>query len=511
MANILLINPSYRASYSGAKASIVTPIFPTLGLATIGATARERGHNVRILDLSWRNYDVDLIRDTVRDYAPDVVGLTGTTPLMNQIRDISVLIKDISRDIAVVAGGPHVSALPVESMHESMLDGIFAGEADYSFADFCDSGDARKVPGMYLRDGDNIAFTGRRTPIDNLNDLPMPAWDLYDVRDYSRISRLLARRRPLTMAEFSRGCVFKCDFCASKITMALGYRKKSPERCAEEVRQMHRLGFREFMLADDIFTSDQKWAVEVCEAIARTGVDMAWTCTNGIRVESADERLFTAMRKAGCYRVSFGFESGNDDVLKKFGKGGHASIEQGRAAVRAAQSAGMETNGFFMMGLSPDTEETMQDTIAFARTIPVDVMKFGISIAFPGTPMFNDYMKKGLVRSFDWDEYFIYTDRNLFAHEHLTYETIRKYMKIAYEKCILYNPGFILRRLLHGLKNGEFFWDLYYGIKFFLLPSVSEKVEFRYHARERWPVWDFGHKVLEPVTYQIVRKKKSAA
>lgn len=94
------------------------------------------------------------------------------------------------------------------------------------------------------------------------------------------------------MAEFSRGCVFKCDFCASKITMALGYRKKSPERCAAEVKRMYELGFREFMLADDIFTSDQRWAVKVCEAIAATRVDMAWSCTNGIRVESADDELF---------------------------------------------------------------------------------------------------------------------------------------------------------------------------------------------------------------------------
>ena len=99
-----------------------------------------------------------------------------------------------------------------------MLDGVFAGEADYSFADFCDSGDFGSILGIYYREGDEIRFSGRRPPIDRLDDLPMPAWDLYDVKEYSRISRLIARRRPLTMVEFSRGCVFRCDFCASKIT-----------------------------------------------------------------------------------------------------------------------------------------------------------------------------------------------------------------------------------------------------------------------------------------------------
>jgi anaerobic magnesium-protoporphyrin IX monomethyl ester cyclase len=123
-------------------------------------------------------------------------------------------------------GGPHVSALPRETLLESMLDRVFAGEADYSFADFCDSGDFGSILGIYYREGDEIRFNGRRPSIDRLDDLPMPAWDLYDVKEYSRISRLIARRRPLTMVELSR--VFRYDFCANKITMALGYRKKSP-------------------------------------------------------------------------------------------------------------------------------------------------------------------------------------------------------------------------------------------------------------------------------------------
>src|SRR5262249_12523033 len=139
-----------------------------------------------------------------------------------------------------------------------------------------------------FRFGDAVRSTGMSPLIENLDDLPMPAWHLYNLEDYHRISRLLVRRTPVTNAEFSRGCVFKCDFCASKITMGLGYRKKSPARCAEEVKMMYDIGFREFWLSDDIFTSDQRWAVEVCEAIAAKNVHMLWTCSNGIRVESAD-------------------------------------------------------------------------------------------------------------------------------------------------------------------------------------------------------------------------------
>jgi anaerobic magnesium-protoporphyrin IX monomethyl ester cyclase len=510
MTKVLLINPSYEPSYGGARGGIVNPIHPTLGLATIAGSARQRGHHVDILDLSWRAYDVNMVRSVVAEKKPDIVGITATTPLMNQLRDISVLVKDISKDITVVGGGAHPSALPRETLQESMLDMVFVAEADVSFADICDGAAPSSVMGVWSRKGNEIKFNGLRQPIENLDDLPMPAWDTYPIDDYHRISRLLCKRPPITIAEFSRGCVYLCDFCASKITMSRGYRKKSPERCAEEVLVMHRLGFREFMLADDIFTSDRDWAMEVCEAIVRTGVDMAWTCSNGIRVESADAELFRLMRRAGCYRVSFGFESGNDQVLKSFGKMGKATIQQGKVAVNTARRNGIEVTGFFMLGLSPDTEDTMMDTINFAQALPVDMMKFGITIAFPGTPMFNEYVKKGLIRSYDWDEYFIYTTKPLFAHKVLSYETIQKYVKLAHRKAILFNPSFWIRRLIRGIKTGEFFWDVYYALQYFSKPIVSKAKTSPYYAKERWPQYNFVKTAPSVAQHMTVHRPSTA-
>ena len=504
MAKALLINPSYRDSYGSAKASIVDPIFPTPSILTIAAAAEQRGHRVRLLDMSYMQYDYRVVESAIREFQPDVVGVTATTPLMNQVRDISVLAKSVSRDILVVAGGSHVSALPAESLHESMLDMVVVGEGDLTFPDIMDGRRPADILGIHYRDGERTVATPPRPFIERLDDLPMPAWHLYDSDNYRyRISRLLARRRPLAMAEFSRGCVFQCDFCASKNTMALGYRKKSPARCAEEVRLMRRHGYREFALADDIFTSDHDWARRVAEAISATGVDMLWTCTNGIRVESADRELFRAMRRAGCYRVSFGFETGNEDVLKAFGKGGRATLERGREAVALAREAGIDTSGFFMLGLSPDTEATMRDTIEFARSLPLDMMKFGIAIAFPGTKMFRDYRAKRLIRSYDWDEYFIYTTRALFAHPNLSYDGVQAAMRLAYRRAILTNPAFIARRLWRGVRTGEFVWDAYYFLKFFGSPAINaETHSARYFARDRWPVYDFARR---PITFYAPR------
>ena len=135
MAKILLINPSYQPSYGQSKASIVNPFFPTLGLATIAAVARQRGHQIEILDLCSKKYDYRVIQEKLLKSKPDVLGITATTPFMNQLRDISVLVKSVSSNILTVAGGPHPSALPIETLKESMLDVVCFGEADYTFSD----------------------------------------------------------------------------------------------------------------------------------------------------------------------------------------------------------------------------------------------------------------------------------------------------------------------------------------------------------------------------------------
>lgn len=498
MAKILLINPSYKNSYGNGKASVLNPVHPTLSLMTIAAMARKRGHGVEILDLSYQQYHYAIIKEKILNSKPDFVGVTATTPLMNQARDISVLIKGISRHIVTIIGGAHVSALPCETLKESLFDVAVIGEGDHTFSDIVDGLSWPSIPGIYYRKGDGMGHTSPRNFIQDLDELPMPALDLYNIQEYEgKISHLFAKRTPITLLEFSRGCVYKCDFCASKNTMALGYRKKSPERCAEEVKFISKLGYREFALADDIFTSDNKWAKAVAEEIIKTGIDMVWTCTNGIRVESADQELFQAMRKAGCYRVSFGFESGNDMVLKKFGKGGKATVEQGKQAVKLARKAKLDTVGFFMLGLSHDTEQTMMDTIQFAKETELDMLKFGKTIAFPGTPMFREYQNMGLIKSYHWDDYFIYSDETLFAHPNLSYEAIKKYMKIAYREAVVKNPRFIIRRIIRGIKTGEFLKDIYCFIKWFFAPPFSTQGDQSiYYDKNKWPIYDFKNNEL---------------
>lgn len=476
IAHALLINPSYFRTYGSNEGGIVFPVYPILSLAAIGGAIKERGHTSRIIDLSYRRYDPDLLRRVIRAERPDIVGITATTPLMNQARDLSFLVKDLDQDILTIAGGSHPSALPRESLEESALDVIACGEGDYVMADLLDGRRPAEVRGLYVRDGDDIVSTGPGVLLEDLDALPQPAWEDYPPEAKTAASKLFARYLPLTSVEFSRGCIYSCDFCASKITMGRGYRKKSPERCADELERLAAMGYRTVVLHDDIFTTDTNWAKQVCEAIIRRKVDIVWSCMNGIRVDAVDHELFGLMKRAGCYRVYFGFETGNEDVLKGFGKGGRATLDRGVIAVDLAREAGLEPSGFFMVGLMPDTEASMQDTIDYARRMRLDSMKCGICVPYPGTPMFQQLNEQGRIKSLDWDSYTVYNKADaIFDHPTLEWPTITAFFDRFYREVILKNPAYIWRRVRYLAKNGELFVNLKFALRFFRLLSARSK------------------------------------
>jgi len=505
VAKLLLINPSYYRTYGSNEGGLGNPIYPVMALACLAATARHAGHEVKIVDMSYRKYDPHFIRSMLRAEQPDVLGITATTPLANQMRDISYIAKEVSADILTIGGGAHASAFPDETLRQSALDLVAFGEADWTIVDVLDGLPHSEIAGVCYRDGDIIQTGEPRQMLADLDSLPIPAWDLYPIEDYkSHTSRLVVKNRPASTIEFSRGCVYKCDFCASKNTMGLGYRKKSPARCADEMEVLYRLGYREVVLADDIFTSDNHWAAEVCEEIIRRDIKMSWTCSNGIRVDSANSELFRVMKRAGCYRVHFGFESGNDGVLQAFGKGGKATLEQGVEAVETARAAGLDTFGMFMLGLSADTESTMQDTINYAKRVKVDAMRFGITVPIPGTPMFNELMRQKRIKSFDWDDYTVYNDAHqIYDHPNLAWSTINEYYRRSNVEAYLKNPGYMWRRFARGVRTGEFFWDAYYFFAFLktMRKHVSTQNE-SYAYRDRWDAQGFDAECVADISLQ---------
>lgn len=469
MANILLINPSWKPTYTKPVHELSTPFFPVLSLATIAAHARNLGHKVTIQDLCFRGYDPAIVMDEVKRGSYDIVGFTGTTPLFPQVIELSQKIKSLSSSIFTFAGGPHVSALPDQSIEEANLDAVCVGEGDFSLGAVADGTPLSEISGLVYRTDGTIYRNPQRDWLQNLDDLPFPAWDLFNIKEYiPYMSRLICRRPPGAFFETTRGCVYRCDYCASKTTLGGSLRKKSVDRVIEEIKYTQSFGFQELFLVDDLFTTDVPRTKEICRRIIEEDLDIAWTCSNGIRVDVGDQEMFDLMARAGCYRVAFGFESGNDEILKNFGKGGRATVQSAFNVVKMARKAGIDVLGFFMVGLSHDTEKTMMETIEFGRQLETDVLKISICIPFPGTQMFDELRAQGRLNFTDWNAYNVFRPQEFFNHPNANWDLVEKCYKLAYKRMVYTNPGFILRRLKRGIIKRELFNDIYAYTKLML-------------------------------------------
>lgn len=468
VAKILLINPSWLPTYNNTIGVLTAQFYPSLTLAMVAANVRSKGHKVEILDYSYRKLDICNVLSIIKKEGYDIVGFTSTTPLFPQIILLSREIKKISKSIFTIAGGPHCSALPEESICEADLDAVCAGEGEYLLAQIADGENLDKIAGLTYKQKDGkIRVNENRPWLQNLDDLPMPAWDLFNLNDYKLLaSPLVSKNPPVGFLETTRGCVYKCDFCANIPNYGRLLRKKSIDRVIEEVKYLKSFGFNEFALTDNIFTTDVERTKEICRRIINEKVKISWQCHNGIRVDTGDEEMFKLMKKAGCYRVAFGFESGNDEILRKFGKGGKASMEQAFNIVRMVRKAGIEILGYFMLGLLDDTEETMIETIEFGRKLDLDLVKIGYCIPFPGTSMYNTLKQKRLLKSKSWESYNVYKLVDLFIHPNVKSDVLEKYYKLAYRRMIYTNPRFILRRFKRALVEGKIIQEAYYFTKF---------------------------------------------
>ena len=266
----------------------------------------------------------------------------------------------------------------------------------------------------------------------------------------------------------SRGCVFSCSFCGKSV-FGRRFFTKSPERVIEEIEYTLSLGYKEFRVLDDMFTTDMDRAKTICELILKKGLKFPWNLAAGLRVDRVDEEFLRLAKSAGLYTVAFGFESGDQECLDSIGKG--VTLEQSRKALELAKKVGLETVGYYMLGLPVETEESMKRTIDFAVATMPDFAKVTVTMPLPDAKLFWDYEKMGLIKSRDWTQYKIHRGGDTYEHPNLTHEQLEKYYDLFYRK-FYFNPRYLLRRLRIAIFKGTLFLELYYAIKTFF-PRIS--------------------------------------
>lgn len=366
-----------------------------LGLHYVAAATRNRGHDVRVLDLMAYEESSQPIRDAIESFRPDVIGISVRNIDDQDMHDPKFLLADVKNAVLqcrrlsaapVVLGGAGYSIFPEAVLAYLGADMGIQGEGEYVFPELLERLEKGMglsgLPGLYLR---GIGLQGERTFIDDLSDL-----DITVVRSF-----LSAYDRGLFVPfQTRRGCPMDCTYCSTAAIEGRRIRKKAPQSAVEELRAFVGQGFRRFFFVDNTFNLPSSYAKEICRAIIRQGLGIDWWCI--LYPGRVDEDLIRLMAEAGCKEVSLGFESGCERILKVMNK--RFGPEEIRKTSLMLEKNGIQQTGFLLLGGPGETRESVLESLSFADSLPLNGLKItqGIRI-YPHTKLARIAVSEGLV------------------------------------------------------------------------------------------------------------------
>jgi anaerobic magnesium-protoporphyrin IX monomethyl ester cyclase len=460
MKKILLMNlPSTIAVYSKSALKGVMSAMPPLTLVELGAASLAAGAPCRILDLQGTLDPFAALHDCLENFKPEVVGISSTSLLYHEAQKVAACIKDHYPEILLVIGGPHASIFQGDLVAAGPFDIAVQGEGDLTLREILEDRPLEEIAGIAFKTEDGrVVMNPKRSLLSNLDALPLPAWHLVNPNSYVA-PKFLARESPAGAIMTSRGCPYGCTYCCHA-TFGRSYRAKSVERVVREFQHLASHGFREILIWDDMFAMDLNRAKGICDALIASHFTVPWQIETGLRVNHVDRELFQKLRRAGCYKTAFGFESGSNEVLKSLNK--NTTVEQARNAVRWAKEAGLETVGFFMLGLLQDNLATLDATLEFSQSLDLDYAKTTIFVPFPATRDFEELDRQGLITTKDWTRYNFHTASRVFVHPSLDWDTLQAYYHKFY-KDFYFRPRYLMKRMIRSLKGKRLFDDLRVG------------------------------------------------
>ncbi|MFU2207875.1 B12-binding domain-containing radical SAM protein [Solidesulfovibrio sp. C21] len=433
--------------------------FPPLPLLHCAGVLRQAGHRTVLVDAQAEGLSLAEVKQRIRDCELAVI-LTSTTTLNDDSAYFREL-KAANPKLVTLAYGGHVTAEPESTLTDSRRRGCFdilaRREAEWIIRDVAtalEKGDGSwtKVNGIAYLEQDGRCIVRPDYPLsENLDDLPIA--DRTQLKPERYFNPIISRT-PFTTMQTSRGCPGRCIFCASPYFYGRVERTMSADRVLEEIEYCTSLGYKEIFFRDENFTTIPERVAAICEGILARHLDVTWICST--RVTHVQREMMRLMRRAGCTMLRMGVESGNDEVLKRIGKG--SSVEVIRQAFAWAQEVGLRTHAHMMIGLPGDTTETLDRTIAFINEIAPTLVTYGILTAYPGTPLFDSLRRKipEIKDGTDIDLTQLHT-QPLFnqAFCSLSNERLQWYVRHAYRSFYL-RPRYLLDRLLEIRNPSQF-------------------------------------------------------
>lgn len=424
---------------------------PNLPLGYLAATLRAKGHDVAVLDLGQRGRTLEGIRDLLSTGGFGLVGFQAYSCSYPHSRAMARAVKAASPASHVVLGGRHASALPAEVLaEEPAVDSVLSGEAEDTLpalvAALEGDGSLADVPGLYSRGADGAVVTGPAAMLPDLDALPLPAWDLVSPSLYPiGPPGTFVQAFPTAPLLTSRGCAYRCRFCAAGVSSGRIVRFRSPDAVIEEVRHLvRRHGVREIQIMDDNFTLRRAHALAICEALARDDLRVALSVPNGLRLDTLDRELIQALERAGCYSATVGIDSGSDRVLASMDRGiDLARMEQAVRLIKETSRIRLTAN--FILGLPGETPEDLEKTIRYALHLPLDRAYFGLYMPLPGSALFDELRAAGRLDGMAWGDLSPVARGMSYVPDGMTAGELRRFLWRAY-------ASFYLRpRVLRGL------------------------------------------------------------
>lgn len=380
--------------------------WPPLGVLYLAAVLKEKGVEVSVLDQAAKGLTIRETVSWIRAENPDVLGFSTFATSGRTAALISNEVKKENPNVTIVFGNYYATFNPERILRKyPSVDIIVRGEGEQTVIDlancFENRGRLKDVLGISFRNGSNVASTGERPLIQDLDCLPFPDRSLIDETYHSVIVGANVAPRKFTSLVSSRGCVYRCRFCCCTQFARNRWRPRSVKNTLEELCFLASEGYEQFVFVDDSFTANPKNVIRLCREMRKERLDMEWICEG--RVDNASYQMFWETAKAGCRILYFGIESANQRILDYYNK--RITPEQSKTAVRTARRAGADVIvGSFIVGAPDETRKEIQNTIEFANKIPIDLPQFNILGVFPGTDIWNEFEAKGFLNGGDYWE-----------------------------------------------------------------------------------------------------------
>jgi anaerobic magnesium-protoporphyrin IX monomethyl ester cyclase len=458
--HVTLVNPPYP------KGAHQHPPFTPLGLGYLAAVLLKNKFKVDVIDCQVLNLSYEEVKRKLAKRKPGIVGMTSTTLTYKSALRIAEIAKELNPDCLTILGGCHATFWNGKVLQDSQhIDVVVRGEGEQTILELVERYEAGKpfddVLGITCRNGEEIVQNPIRQYIENLDSLPFPAHHLWPISHLKKYGKVVF---PVMT---SRGCTFWCEFCTAVRMFGRRYRARSPKNVVDELEFLQKnYGAEQFTFYDDTFTVNQARTAEICDEIINRKLKIEWDCET--RVDMVSKELLEKMKKAGCFAVWYGLESGSQKLLNAMGKG--IVLSQVLRAFKWTKEAGLMAVVGVILGLPSETKETAWETIKFVERLNPDDVGYYIATPYPGTPMYDSVKEKGWLRVTDFDKYDTATP--IFEIPSMSMQELREIREEAFHRFYL-RPQYFLNMLTKGR-----FWSLSIGRTVFahFLRAVKAKI-----------------------------------